>query len=377
MKTAAKNQVAMSPALNRAWVKSAMLSIIFFGILSIGDRNVYGQRFISEIFPEVDSIADINYGDALNYAGNNELLYLDFYEPRHDTSHLRPLIIYAHGGGFSGGSRKWPSIVTMCLRLAKEGYAAASMDYRLDPHFDFGTSGSNRRAMTDAMHDMNAAIRFFKANSRKFGIDTARIFIGGESAGAVTAMMSGYIDKQEELLKYPKTSPYNIEGNSGTPGYSSEVAGVVCACGAMVDVTPIDTPQQSPLLWIHGSSDPIVSFSWAEEITERAKEVGLKYKKVVLKGATHCPWINVFPDWKDYMDTLVSNISEFIYSVISGKQVAMQGNNESFNPGAGNGDGRGQSVSNHKTIISESPLDLNEAKKGLSPEKAVKKMSGL
>lgn len=336
-----KKQMVTDFTWNRAGLKAVALSIIFFWISDIGISNAHGQRFISETSPEVDSIANIQYGDALNYAGNPEALYLDFYKPHDDTSMLRPLIIYAHGGGFSGGSRKWPSIVTMSLRLAGKGYAVASMDYRLDPHFDFGTSDSNRRAMTDAMHDMNAAIRFFKANGRRFGVDTSEIFIGGESAGAVTAMMSGYVDKQNELLKYPKTAPDNIEGNSGTPGYSSKVAGVVCACGAMVDATPIESPRQSPLLWIHGSADPIISISWAEEIPERAREVDLKYKKLVLKGATHCPWINVFPDWKNYMDTLVSNISEFVDAVISGKQVAMLSNNENRTGDTATKDGKG------------------------------------
>lgn len=307
--------------LFRKKMKRTIVYILFL-ISFIGIGNLYGQRFISEIFSEIDTIPDINYGSASDYLGNRQQLYLDLYEPHNDSSDLRPLIIYAHGGGFTGGTRKGLSIKTLCTRLAREGYTAASIAYRVDPDFDFWKSDSDKRAMTDAMHDMNAGIRFFKANGKKFGIDTSKIFIGGESAGAVTAMMSGYIDKQSELVKYPKTSPDNVEGNSGTPGYSSKVAGVLCACGAMADVTPIDDPQKSPLLWIHGSSDPIISISWAGEIIERADEVGLKYRKVVLKGATHCPWIYVFPDWRNYMDTLVSTISEFIYSIISGQQIA-------------------------------------------------------
>src|SRR3546814_15937154 len=81
------------------------------------------------------------------------------------------------------------------------------------------------------MHDMRAAVRFFKANQAKYGIDTSNIFIGGESAGAVTAMTVGYVNKKSDLKAYPKTSHYDLEGNSGTPGYSSKVKPVLCLYG--------------------------------------------------------------------------------------------------------------------------------------------------
>lgn len=285
------------------------------------NENLYGQRFVSEIFSEVDSLPDQIYGTATNYLGDDQQLYFDFYEPRKDPLTLRPLVIYAHGGGFTEGTRKWPSIKLMCERLAKEGYAVASISYRLDPGFRVFESDTDKRAMTDAMHDMKAAIRFFKANGKKFRIDTSKIFIGGESAGAVTAMMAGYIDKQSELLKYPKTVPDNVEGNSGTPGYASGVSGVMCLCGLINDAAAIDGPENSPLLWVHGSADPLVPISMATPIVEQAKAIGLEYQSIIFKGATHCPWYYGLPGWENYLDSLVNYSSQFMYSVISGRRI--------------------------------------------------------
>src|SRR3546814_2654500 len=105
------------------------------------------------------------------------------------------------------------------------------------------------------MHVIRAAFSFFKANQAKYGIDTSNIFIGVESAGAVTAMTVGYVNKKSDLKAYPKTSPYNLEGNSGTPGYSSKVKSVLCLCGTIPDTTAMDSPDDPPLLWVHGSSE--------------------------------------------------------------------------------------------------------------------------
>lgn len=293
---------------------------IFAWLISFGTNvNAKAQRLLETGFAGVDSIVDIPYGNAPDYRGNNQVLYFDFYEPQHDDAVKRPLLIYAHGGGFTGGTRKWPSIKKICEKMAARGYAVASISYRLTPGFHIFQSDDDRRAMTDAMHDMRAAIRFFKANHATYRIDTSNIFITGESAGAVTAMMAGYVDKQQELAAYPGTTPNNVEGNSGNSGYSASVKGVACLCGFIQDTTAIGSGADAPLLWVHGSSDPMVPISLAEPIIERAKNVGLQYEKIIFDNATHCPWYYGLPKWPEYLDSLVNYLSHFIYPLVTGK----------------------------------------------------------
>jgi acetyl esterase/lipase len=80
----------------------------------------------------------------------------DFYDPALDTMPLRPMVIYVHGGGFidTNQSKSLIHIAAFCDSLARRGYAAAAINYRLD------TSISNR-AVINAMHDAKAAVRFF------------------------------------------------------------------------------------------------------------------------------------------------------------------------------------------------------------------------
>lgn len=292
--------------------------LLFILVFSI--QQATGQRYLKNVFPEkVESVRNISYGQALNYKDTMESLFLDLYEPFGDSSQSRALLIYAHGGGFTGGSRKLPSIELMGEKLARKGYVFATMSYRTDPRFDYFHSDSDRRAVTDAMHDMKAVIRFFKAHQKEYRIDTSNIFISGESAGGITAMTAGYIDKQEELEAYPKTHPKNVEGNSGTPGYASQVKGVLCLCGGIVDTNAIDSPHDSPILVIHGTGDPIAPVAWAEDIIQRAEHIGLKHEKVFYGGATHCPWIVTLPHWTAYLDSTVNYMSHFMYSLITGK----------------------------------------------------------
>lgn len=298
--------------------KAVLIITLLLSVLGV--QSSRGQRFLTDEFSKVDSVPDMVYGSAVNYQGEQEPLYVDFYEPHGDRSTERPLLIYAHGGGFTGGTRKWPSIRMICEKMAGRGYAVASISYRVDPRFNYLKCDTNRKVMTDAMHDMRAAIRFFKAKQARFRIDTSHIFVSGESAGAVTAMMAGYVDQTKELKAYPMTAPENVEGDSGTPGHSSAVKAVLCLCGMIYDTTAMDSPQEPPLFWAHGSSDPLIPFSWADEVPERAAHIGLPYQKVVFEGATHCPWYYGLPGWPLYLDSLVNYMSHFLYPLITGKE---------------------------------------------------------
>ncbi|WP_164849887.1 beta-L-arabinofuranosidase domain-containing protein [Mucilaginibacter limnophilus] len=275
-------------------------------------QGLFAQRYLSDTFTAADSLVNIAYGSAPNYQHKTQTLLLDFYEPRGDKTSKRPLIIYVHGGGFVEGTRKWASVRLMCEKLAMKGYAVASIDYRLDPTVNVFQSDTNRRPITDAMHDLKAAIRFFKANQNKYRIDTANIVTGGESAGAITAMAAAYVDKLSEVKNYKKTNPNTVDGNSGNPGYSTRPKAVMCLCG-IGDTLAMERPSDPPMLWIHGSKDPMLPIEWGQQVVTRAKNIGLPYEAIVFKGATHCPWYFGLPNWRSYLDSTVNYVANYLY----------------------------------------------------------------
>jgi acetyl esterase/lipase len=303
-----------------------MRQLAIYALLTICVMNVYSQRYISPIFSNVNVYNDLTYGAAVNIQQNLQILKLDFYEPAGDTFSKRPLVIYIHGGGFSDTSqtKSLPHIVAFCDSLAKRGYATASINYRLDS----ANTGLSNRAIINAAHDAKAAIRFFKSYPSIFKIDTSLIFIGGESAGAITAMNAAYINLSSEVL-YPLTPPFNgnltVNGNSGNPGMSERVKGVMCFCGGtrhvstlpIFDTSAINVSSDPPILMTHGTADPLVPLQYSLEIALRANHLGLPYLYYPFYGATHCPWGIGLPNSWQYLDSLIDYTIPFLYAGIA------------------------------------------------------------
>src|SRR5215469_15415162 len=94
-----------------------------------------------------------------------------------DGAEKPPLIIYAHGGGFIQGSL--PSWDAMLRELVRQsGVAALSVDYRLSPEYRFPV----------AFDEIVAMVRLAAREGAGFGIDPARLALGGDSAGANLAL---------------------------------------------------------------------------------------------------------------------------------------------------------------------------------------------
>lgn len=296
-------------------------------ILSLISSKSSAQRYLDHTFTSVDSVIGEIYGTATNYKAEEQNLLFDFYSPSGDTISKRPLLIYIHGGGFNTGTRELLSVRLLCREMAKKGYAVANIDYRLDPNFDIYNSNTDRRAMTDAMHDAKQAIRFFKANATQYKIDTTKVFIGGESAGAATAMMAGYLDKQSELTLYPKANPNNPIGNKGNLSHSNKVAGTLCLCGLLLDTNSMETKNDPPLLWSHSDKDNFVPISLAFNIVLRAHNINLPYQTRVFKGGTHCPWYYQSNNWRSYLDTTITDIATFLYPLVTSNQTNIQSTN--------------------------------------------------
>ncbi|MBK1879906.1 alpha/beta hydrolase fold domain-containing protein [Pelagicoccus mobilis] len=86
-----------------------------------------------------------------------------------------PVYIYAHGGGFTGGSKK--RMVLSGPLLANDGVVYVNMHYRIH--------GGTPEGVTDAINDGIALINYLKDNAEKYKLNPDQIFVGGGSAGGV------------------------------------------------------------------------------------------------------------------------------------------------------------------------------------------------
>ena len=254
---------------------SVLLSIPLFA-----QNDCSNGRYYDPIFPEILVTSGLPFGmapttyDSLNIpvpdSVNTYPLLMDVYQPLTDTGTLnRPVIVLAFGGAFVYGARVSPDIVQLCYKYAQMGYVAVSIDYRLSDELLTNPSAYNAtKAVLKGTHDMKAAVRFLRRQATELNnllrIDTNQIYVGGVSAGAFCAIHTAYLDKESELpeiLKSTAAKYGGLEGQSGNPGYSSKVMGVINLCGAIGDTAWI-APGDLPIVSMHGTADGTVPYDY-------------------------------------------------------------------------------------------------------------------
>lgn len=145
-------------------------------------------------------------GTELAY-GTHELQKLDFWRGPQDKA---PLVIFVHGGGWKRGDKNNATGQSKAPHYRAQGYAFASINYRLVPDATVEQQAS----------DVAAAIAYLRSNARRLGIDPDRIVLMGHSAGAHLSALVG-------------TDPVYLQ-KAGLP--LSALKGVIPLDGAAYDV---------------------------------------------------------------------------------------------------------------------------------------------
>ncbi|MCC7030749.1 MAG: alpha/beta hydrolase fold domain-containing protein [Chitinophagaceae bacterium] len=248
-----------------------LLFFLFFSSQLIAQNYPYCK---AGLFSEYTHYSDISiehdtglvYGSNLNYQGVPQNLTLDIHYPNLliDPLPLRPVIVLLHGGGLTGGSKSDLSVY--CNKLARAGYVAVSMDYRLgwNQLGAGGTCGGDiqqfRYAVYRALQDAHAGLRFLVHQAANYRIDTGYIFLAGQSEGGMTAMNVAYMNQPEANLLLPGAfadlGPIDSAGNNFFEPFS--LKGIFNWCGAIADTGIIQNDTPIPLLSIHGLLDSVM-----------------------------------------------------------------------------------------------------------------------
>jgi predicted esterase len=254
-------------------------------------------RYRDQVFTSDTVTRDIQYGSAPDQTtGNPVALKLDLYQPTGDTLTKRPALVWVHGGGYSGGDKGSGPSPDLANIFAKNGYVTVSINYRL---IQTGCTGSNVSAQCslaalNAQHDAQAAVRWLRANASTYRIDSTRIGIGGESAGAITATLAGVHSEDP--------------GDSGNPGFPSNVGAFQSLSGGLPSGA-FAGAGDAPGLLIHGTADPIVPFKWSSDTAAVLLNAGVAAFLEPLDGAGHVPYVQ-------YHDLIVNQTDYFFYDFL-------------------------------------------------------------
>ncbi|HZK80995.1 MAG TPA: alpha/beta hydrolase [Humisphaera sp.] len=231
---------------------------------------------------------------------------LDLYLPEAPSDKPLPIIVYIHGGGWWAGSKAGcPAIF-----YVPHGYAAAGVEYRF----------STKAVFPAQIQDCQAAIRWIRANSKKYNIDPNHIGVWGGSAGGhlvallgtsggkkafspiggnddqsdrveavcdefgpgdfTTVMAQAAEDKTKNIFKF----------NSSKDPYSSLIGVSLVDNKEKTDaVSPVHyvSKDNPPFLILHGTHDALVPFAQSVELADALKADGVHVLLQPLPGAGH------------------------------------------------------------------------------------------
>jgi acetyl esterase/lipase len=184
--------------------------------------------------------------------------------------------------------------------VASGNYVGVSVGYRL----------TDVAIWPAQIHDCKAAIRWVRANADKYKIDAEHIGATGSSAGGHLVSLLGTSGGVKEL-----------EGDNGSPGYSSRVGCVVDLCGPSDFPHFLEQPGHggqsavvglfggppsehleaakaaSPITWVsaddppfmvvHGSDDTVVPPAQGESFAAALEKAGVPVIYIRMEGAGH------------------------------------------------------------------------------------------
>lgn len=146
---------------------------------------------------------------------------LDIYLPAEGDGPF-PVYVFVHGGAFLFGDKQDVQFLHAVDGI-NHGYAVVSVNYRLVPEL----------LLPGAIYDIKAAIRFLRAHATEYLLNTERIAIGGNSAGAYFAT---FVAATQDLPGFDGPDPENA-------GVSSEVSALVAQCG-LYDALALAVPPE-------------------------------------------------------------------------------------------------------------------------------------
>ncbi|MDQ4096328.1 MAG: alpha/beta hydrolase [Actinomycetota bacterium] len=234
--------------------------------------------------PAVDVRIDVEYGVA-----NGKRLLLDAYVPAPEGDKVRPAVILIHGGGFRAGDKR--SFEPEARRLAEKGWVAFSVNYRLDEPTAFPAE----------VEDVQAAVRWVRANAAEYQVDPERIGALGESAGGhLTAMLAtlgeGALDRGARIRAGVAWSgPMDLTELARLRGDQWGVPLLGCSLAAC----PERFAAASPIAHVDGTDAPLFLINSTEELVPRSQAVAMATRVEDLGAPTQ---LQIIPGTRHALD---------------------------------------------------------------------------
>ena len=263
-------------------------------------KNDNGRKNNTKDWSDFNVMRDIRY-----VKGGHERQSLDLALPikRKSNSPL-PVIAFIHGGAWRAGNKD--NGLSQLYELLESGqYAGVSIGYRLSQHAKWPAQ----------IHDCKAALRWVKANAKKYGLDGRRIAVHGTSAGGHLVALLGtsagvpemdgsiglHMDISTEVrcvLNYYGPTNFlrmndfksRIDHDAADSPESQLIGGAIqdnkIKTLTANPITYIDS-EDAPFLIMHGTDDMLVPYNQSVLLDKALKKSGVPSVFLTIKGGKH------------------------------------------------------------------------------------------
>jgi acetyl esterase/lipase len=210
-------------------------------------------------------------------------------------------VLIIHGGGWRMGSRQM--VVGQATALTEKGFTCVACEYRF----------TTESPWPSQIHDVKAAMRWFRANADRYGVDAEKIAAMGNSAGGHLALLLGGTVGMAEF-----------EGAGDNSGVDTSVAAIVAVFPAVsffvgertsgannaesilgADADPQRAEQASPIshvhknfpptFLLHGNADKVVPVSASINMYNALSRAGATAEMHIYAEQPHS-WAR-WPNW--------------------------------------------------------------------------------
>ncbi len=217
---------------------------------------------------------------------------LDVIRSEHTPTAAARTVFYVHGGSWRAGSRGTEA--GPVEQLARAGYLAINVDYRLVPDGTF----------PNAVDDVFCALAFVQTHADELGVDTSRLAVMGYSAGGhligLLATASNLAELQSDTCPHGRaTAPLAAISAAGpmdlptlsTGSIVEDFVGVPFdedpARWALVSPMTHVTADDPPFLFVHAEHDLIVQVEQSEQMRATLRAAGVSAELLELEGNGH------------------------------------------------------------------------------------------
>ena len=264
-------------------------------------------------------------------------LDMDIYIPKNDTLEKRPLMMFIHGGAFYIGDKATDPYQKWCTHFASLGYVCVSINYRMGFR---ANSKAIQRTAYQATQDAHAAMRYLLAKKDIYRIDPEYLFVGGASAGSITAINLAYMRNENRpeatYSSFLAEDLGDIESSGNEYREDFKIKAVANMWGSVFDLVILNNANAS-IISFHGDEDEVLPYRFGYPfralgefqkvffdemygsyyIDQRAKELGIRSKLHTFQGEGHTLHLDENRKLNENFYTIQNEMVDFFYEELN------------------------------------------------------------